>query len=106
MLAAIIDVDELLRQSSRPLLTEGVLPAAPPQSAITLRDVWFRYGPDEPWALQGVSFDIPAGGTTAIVGESGAGKSTVLLLLFRFQDPTEGMLMCDDVPLTDLRVDD
>jgi ATP-binding cassette, subfamily B, bacterial MsbA len=106
MLAAIADVATLLAQSSRPLLTDGVRPAKPPRSAISLRDVWFRYGPDEPWALQGASFDIPVGATTAIVGESGAGKSSVLLLLFRFQDPTAGTLVCDGVPLTDLRVDD
>jgi subfamily B ATP-binding cassette protein MsbA len=43
---------------------------------------------------------VPAGKTTAIVGESGAGKSTVMSLLFRFRDPTSGEIVADGTPLT------
>jgi ATP-binding cassette, subfamily B, bacterial MsbA len=49
--------------------------------------------------LRGVSFAIPAGKTTAIVGESGAGKSTVMALLFRFMDPSSGEVVADGFPL-------
>jgi subfamily B ATP-binding cassette protein MsbA len=101
---AIDDVDELLEASAAPFLTDGRHPAAALQTAITLDKVSFRYGEDEPYALQDVSFSIPAGKTTAIIGESGAGKSTLLALLFRFQDPTLGQIEADGASLRDMKV--
>lgn len=49
-----------------------------------------RYGPEEPWALDGVDLQIPAGWTVAVIGPSGAGKSTLASVLLRFRDPDEG----------------
>lgn len=66
--------------------------------------VGFRYGPDRPWALRDVSFTIDIGKTTGIVGGSGAGKSTIMLLLFRFIEPVEGQILVDGIPLRDLEV--
>ncbi len=103
---AIDDVDELLELSKTPFLKDGSKPAEPMRKGIAFRGVSFRYGPDEPWALQDVSFDIPVGKTTAIVGESGAGKSTLLSLLFRFQDPTQGRVEVDGAPLSELRLNE
>ncbi len=61
---------------------------------IEFRDVFFSYNPNRK-ILKHVSFQIPAGKTMAIVGESGAGKSTISRLLFRFYDVTEGAILID-----------
>ena len=63
-------------------------PARP--SAIEVRDLRFRYSPDEPPVLDGVSFSVPAGGRVALVGANGSGKSTVVNLLLRFWDYRRG----------------
>ena len=75
-----------------------------------VQHVWFRYhaGDDGPWVHRGLSFDLPAGGMTAIVGPSGAGKTTVFALLERFYEPQSGTVSVDgrDVaawPLPELR---
>ncbi|MET9968248.1 ABC transporter ATP-binding protein [Streptomyces sp. NPDC006356] len=63
-------------------------PTAP---VLVFDEVHFSYGGDRP-ALQGISFDLPAGSRTAIVGPSGAGKSTILSLICRFHEPTHGTI--------------
>lgn len=65
---------------------------------IVFRDVHFAYAADAP-ALNGVSFTIPAGKTTALVGASGAGKSTVLSLIPRFYDAAAGVVTIDGVDI-------
>ena len=60
---------------------------------VEFRDVHFGYGRGE--VLRGVSFVVPAGRKTAIVGASGGGKSTVARLLFRFYDPQKGAVLID-----------
>jgi subfamily B ATP-binding cassette protein MsbA len=64
--------------------------------------VTFRYGDGEP-VLNDVSFTIPKGRVVALVGPSGAGKTTLADLVPRFHDPTAGQILLDDVPLTRLR---
>ncbi|HEX2218487.1 MAG TPA: ABC transporter ATP-binding protein [Gemmatimonadales bacterium] len=64
--------------------------------------VGFRYGDGVP-VLSEVSFTIPKGRVVALVGPSGAGKTTLADLLPRFHDPTEGRILLDGVPLTRLR---
>jgi ATP-binding cassette subfamily C protein CydCD len=66
--------------------------------SITFEDVYFVY-PGEREALRGVSFNIPAGETVALVGASGAGKSTVADLLLGFIAPQAGQITMDDLPL-------
>jgi ATP-binding cassette, subfamily B, bacterial len=73
---------------------------------IELRDVWFRYSEDHPWALRGVTLTIPYGASVGIVGANGAGKSTLVKLLCRFYDPTRGSILWDGVDLRDLPVVD
>ena len=73
---------------------------------VELRDVWFRYGDDLPWVLQGVSLTIPAGQSIALVGENGCGKSTIVKLLCRFYDPDRGAVLWDGVDLRDLAPDE
>ena len=98
--AAVDDVDDFLRVTDTPFLRTGTLDAQPIRHAVEFREVSFRYAPGEPLALDRVSFSVPASKTTAIVGESGAGKSTVMSLLFRFRDPTSGEIVADGIPLT------
>jgi ATP-binding cassette, subfamily B, bacterial MsbA len=64
--------------------------------------VTFRYGDGDP-VLSDVSFTIAKGSVVALVGPSGAGKTTLADLLPRFQDPTSGRILLDGVPLTRLR---
>ena len=68
---------------------------------VELRDVRFRYDDAAEPALDGVSIAIPPRGHTAIVGPSGAGKTTILSLLLRFADPEAGELRLDGVPYRD-----
>ncbi|MGW1965056.1 ABC transporter ATP-binding protein [Streptomyces sp. NPDC001935] len=71
------------------------------RKGIELRDVWFRYGEDQPWILKGVDLEIPHGRSLALVGLNGAGKSTLVKLLCRFYDPTHGAILWDGVDIRD-----
>lgn len=72
---------------------------------IELRDVWFRYSPDQQWVLRGVDLFIPQGTAVALVGVNGAGKSTLVKLLCRFYDPQRGAVLWDGVDLRELALD-
>ncbi|MGN9843990.1 ABC transporter ATP-binding protein [Nonomuraea sp. H19] len=74
-------------------------PVGPLRESIELRDVWFRYSADHPWALRGVNLRIPYGQAVALVGRNGAGKSTLVKLLCRFYDPTRGSILWDGVDI-------
>jgi ATP-binding cassette subfamily B protein len=91
---------------ARPDLPSPADPVAvgPLRTAMELRDVWFRYGDDQPWVLRGVTLTVPAGQTVALVGLNGAGKSTVVKLLCRFYDPTKGSVTWDGHDLRDVDV--
>jgi ATP-binding cassette, subfamily B, bacterial len=64
---------------------------------VTFEDVSFSYDPDGPLTLDSVSAVVPAGTTTAIVGETGSGKTTMAYLVARLYDPTEGRVTIDGV---------
>ncbi len=71
-----------------------------PAATLRFEDVCFGYRPDHQ-ILHGVSFSVPAGGRVAIVGATGAGKSTISRLLFRFYDVSDGRVMVDGHDLRD-----
>jgi ATP-binding cassette, subfamily B, bacterial len=77
-------------------------PLARPASQLHIDDVTFRYPGTATDVLDGVSFTIPAGGVTALVGVSGAGKTTIMKLLLRFYDPRHGRITLDGHDLREL----
>ncbi|ORX81763.1 leptomycin B resistance protein pmd1 [Basidiobolus meristosporus CBS 931.73] len=84
--------------------SEGVKPTEC-QGTIEFRQVSFCY-PSRPdiKVLKGIDLDVPCGKTTAIVGVSGSGKSTIVSLLERFYDPTEGDIYLDGINIKDLNI--
>lgn len=72
-----------------------------PEGSVKFKNVYFGYDPTQP-VLNDISFDIAAGTTTAIVGASGQGKSTIARLLFRFYDPVAGSISIDGQDLLDV----
>lgn len=93
-------IDNFLEDPLATPLPNGTDPAPSPQRSIRLVDVHYRYPRGDKSAMAGVSLEIPAGKTTALVGASGAGKSTVLSLVCRHFDPDAGQVLVDDKPLT------
>jgi len=83
-----------------PSVAEPSEPTSLPEGPLDVRfdAVTFSYRPDRP-VLRGLDLLIPAGQTVAVVGETGAGKSTLARLLARFYDPTEGRVLLGDVDL-------
>ena len=78
-----------LSEVSKQLSVDGE--AWPPGEVdLAMRDVRFRYEPDQPWVLDGLSLDLPPGGKLILAGRSGAGKSTLVNLLLRFWEFQEG----------------
>ncbi|WP_179829646.1 thiol reductant ABC exporter subunit CydC [Nocardiopsis aegyptia] len=73
---------------------------------VLIRDLRVRYGPREPWALDGVDLEIPAGWTVAVVGPSGAGKSTLASVLLRFRDPDGGSVSIGGADITSYPADE
>ncbi len=79
---------------------DGPRPFEGVERGITFENVSFHYREGAP-VLDGISFTAPAGSLTALVGPSGAGKTTLVDLLGRFHDPTGGRILLDDVPLSE-----
>ena len=94
---ALVDMSEMFRLLEQPaeVLDKSGAPSLQVKGArIELRDVHFAYDPERK-ILKGVSLQVPAGKTLAIVGPSGSGKSTIGRLLFRFYDVSAGALLVD-----------
>ncbi len=73
---------------------------------VRVEDVTFAYPGSATAALAGVSLDVPAGSTLALVGETGSGKSTLASLVARLYDPTAGRITIDGIDLRDLALSD
>ncbi|MET9775689.1 ABC transporter ATP-binding protein [Streptomyces sp. NPDC006367] len=94
-------IQELLREPTSTRTAEKPAEVTSLRGEIAFEDVHFRYG-DEEEALTGIDLRIPAGQTVAFVGETGAGKSTLVKLVARFYDPTGGRVTVDGRDLRDL----
>jgi ATP-binding cassette subfamily B protein len=88
----------------RPSVPEPRQPIVPAgRGELRLADVEFRYGPASPIVLPSLDLRVPSGQTVALVGPTGAGKSTVAKLVARFYDPTAGSVELDGVDLRRVR---
>ncbi|HCT9181367.1 TPA: ABC transporter ATP-binding protein [Corynebacterium aurimucosum] len=85
-----------------PELTETTQPAQLADASLTLHNVSYRYPGTDTDALSDVSLSIPAHTTTALVGHTGSGKSTVAALMARLADPTSGSVLLGSVDLRDI----
>ncbi|HEX2091418.1 MAG TPA: ABC transporter ATP-binding protein [Longimicrobiaceae bacterium] len=90
----LLDTEPEIRDDADPLH----LPS-PARGRIEFRDVWFRYSDEGAWVLRGVSFTARPGERVAIVGATGAGKSTIINLLMRFYEPQRGEVLFDGIPI-------
>ncbi|HEY6786722.1 MAG TPA: ABC transporter ATP-binding protein [Trebonia sp.] len=106
--AAVTRIEEARRLPAEPAEPAEARPRRDGPAAVEFADVRFSYRESDPEVHHGVSFVIPAGGMTAFVGPSGAGKTTVFSLIERFYEPSSGTVLVDgtDVrqwPLAELR---
>jgi ATP-binding cassette, subfamily B, multidrug efflux pump len=69
---------------------------------VEFRDVWFRYRPELPYVLKGVSFTVAPGESLAIIGTTGSGKSTITQLIAHTYDATRGEVLLDGRPLAEV----
>jgi len=92
---------DLLDEPYEVIDTKDPIPFSSKDARINFENVSFDYNPDRA-ILKNISFEVPAGKTCAIVGSSGAGKSTISRLLFRFYDVTKGAIKLDDINIKDM----
>jgi ATP-binding cassette, subfamily B, bacterial len=100
-------IQQLLREETTTPAPSAPVDPGTLRGEITFEDVHFRYatadgGKHEEEALSGIELTVPAGQTVAFVGETGAGKSTLVKLVARFYDPTEGAVLVDGADLRTL----
>ena len=96
----LLDAEPTVREPEHPRrFTEPV------RGAVTLEAVAFRYQPDLPDVVQDISLDIAPGEVVALVGRSGAGKTTIASLLPRFWDVTAGRITLDGLDIRELSLD-
>jgi ATP-binding cassette, subfamily B, multidrug efflux pump len=82
-----------------------------PRGEIEFRNVWFSYRPipnpgEDDWVLRDVSFRVEPGQTLAIVGHTGAGKTTLISLLLRFYDVQRGQILLDGIDIRKINLQD
>jgi len=100
----VLDTEPTIRDPEQPIPLDAAPPAE--RGVVEFRDVEFRYpGAEEP-VLRGISFRAGPGETTAIVGSTGSGKSTLVNLIPRFYDATGGRVLVDGVDVRELARED
>jgi len=98
--AAPLDLlNKLLEPSDKEFRSRGGIPFQELRQGIALRNVTLQYAPDLPPALSGIDLDLPRGSTVALVGSSGAGKSSIADLLCGLYNTTQGEILIDNTPL-------
>jgi ABC-type multidrug transport system fused ATPase/permease subunit len=93
----------MLRKDDKQYPKPGHRPIRALRKGIRFDHVTFQYEGGSKPALEDVTFEIPAGVTTALVGASGAGKTTIINLLLRLYQPSSGTIWVDDVPMEEVR---
>jgi len=107
-MSRLLDVLDTTAEITSPA-SPSVLPPAAAGRKLEFRNVGFHYptaeGSEPRWVLRGVSFVVPAGGTLAVVGATGSGKSALIDLIPRLHDPQEGEILIDDIPVRALSLE-
>jgi ATP-binding cassette subfamily B protein len=88
------------QEAAPKVLAPVPLPDGASNEGIVFDHVGFRYPGQETWALRDVSFAIPRGQSLALVGQNGAGKTTIIKLMTRLYEPSEGAIFLDGKPLS------
>jgi ATP-binding cassette subfamily B protein len=106
-LAAFGHIEEIYQQplQESPTPIESHVDPVARFESLVFDDVRFRYSPQSPWVLNGVSFRLERGQQIALVGSTGSGKSTILRLLTRTYDDYQGSIRLNGTELRDLRID-
>ena len=108
--SAMASSERIFRLLDTPLeVPEPAVPVplpVPLRGEVRFEEVWFRYRAEGPWVLEDVSFAARPGETIALVGHTGAGKTTIISLLLRFYDPDRGRILLDGVDIRDLSLSD
>ncbi|MBP2647790.1 MAG: hypothetical protein H6Q77_1414 [Gemmatimonadetes bacterium] len=108
--SAMASSERIFRLLNEPVtIAETMTPRALPEPVrgeVRFESVWFRYGDSGPWVLSDVSFTARPGETVALVGHTGAGKTTIISLLLRFYEPTRGRITVDGVDIRELSFHD
>ena len=94
-------VFEILDEKNEVPLPDDPVVLSPMEGRISFRDVWFAYN-DKAWVLKGLDFEIVNGQKVAVVGSTGAGKSTLADLVMRFYDPQKGRILIDGIDIRQL----
>jgi ATP-binding cassette subfamily B protein len=108
-MAALDRIFDLLDTEPDMVDAPGAIDPGRVRGEIEMEGVWFSYaadasvGDEGDWALEGIDLHVPAGQTLALVGATGAGKSTFAKLVARFYDPQRGRVLVDGHDLRDLR---
>jgi ATP-binding cassette subfamily B protein/subfamily B ATP-binding cassette protein MsbA len=101
--SATIDLlNDFLTETDKQFRRRGGISFSRISNAIELRNVGLRYSPDLEPALSNIDLTLQKGQTVALVGSSGAGKSSIADLLAGLYDPTEGFILVDDINLTSI----
>lgn len=94
----------LVADPPAPLRTQSL--SSRQASDLCLQNIHLRYGPSEPWVLRGADLRLAPGERVALLGDSGAGKSSLAELLVRYRDPDDGVVTLDGADVRELTLDD
>lgn len=101
------DLLEFFRMKPTVMSKPNALPAPRPiRRGFEFKNVWFRYPDTERWILRSLNFTLECGERIALIGQNGQGKTTIVKLLTRLYDPSEGQVLLDGIDLREYNIED
>ncbi len=94
----VLDTEHQINTSDNPSVLNN------PKGHISFKNVWFRYNDEGNWILQDISFEVQPGEHLAIVGATGAGKTTIINLILRFYEIQKGSICIDGIDIRELEL--